>query len=233
MVRDFFFLTMLLLIHELGHFITGLCLGWKVDKIYFYPYGGLSKFKEKVNVPLWQEALVLLMGPVMQWVGYFLLLFLFSRSQDIVAIRGYHYGLLFFNLLPIYPLDGGKLVLLLFCIVAPFKKALTAICVLSSLVLGLVFLYLGFSWLPRSMWLLISFLALKLYREMRHMPYYYQRFLLERYLYPVSFRRLLPVQSLSEMKRSYRHLFREGTHFITEKEKLRTHFMKSTMKHVN
>ena len=94
---------LLLLIHELGHAITGIILGFKLEKIVFYPLGGITIFNLPLNIPLKKELLILIMGPIIQIIGY-----LFLRNT-FPFIRIYHYTLLVFNLLPIYPLDGGKI----------------------------------------------------------------------------------------------------------------------------
>ena len=52
---------LLLLIHELGHAITGIILGYKLDKITFYPYGGITLLKYPLNISLKKELLILIM----------------------------------------------------------------------------------------------------------------------------------------------------------------------------
>ena len=44
MFKPFTFIFILIFFHELGHAITGTILGFKLDKIIIYPYGGLTKF---------------------------------------------------------------------------------------------------------------------------------------------------------------------------------------------
>ena len=93
----------LLIIHEFGHAITGIVMGYKLDKIIIYPCGGITVFNLPLNIPLICELLILIMGPIMQIIGY---LFLKNYYSQIYL---YHYALLIFNMLPIYPLDGGKI----------------------------------------------------------------------------------------------------------------------------
>ena len=51
-------ISILLLIHECGHFFTAYFLNWEVDRIVFYPYGGISKFNHEVNCPLKEELII-------------------------------------------------------------------------------------------------------------------------------------------------------------------------------
>ena len=43
---------LLILIHEFGHAITGIILGYKLDKITIYPLGGITSFNLPINIPL-------------------------------------------------------------------------------------------------------------------------------------------------------------------------------------
>ena len=53
--NSFFPYFLLLFIHELGHAITGIILGYHLDKITFYPYGGITTFNLPLNIPLYRE----------------------------------------------------------------------------------------------------------------------------------------------------------------------------------
>ena len=97
----FLLLVGLILIHEAGHFFTAFLLGIEVDKIYLYPFGGISKFNISFNELLWKEFLILIMGPLMQTVGYITITHISYFSSYFNLIRVYHYSILFFNLLPI------------------------------------------------------------------------------------------------------------------------------------
>ena len=106
----------LLVIHEMGHALVGIILGYKLDKITFYPYGGITTFNLPLNIPLKEELMILLAGPIMQIIGYFIL-------NPFYDIKLYHYTLLIFNLLPIYPLDGGRILKSILCLIKGRKRA--------------------------------------------------------------------------------------------------------------
>ena len=63
----------LLLIHELGHARTGIILGYKLERIEFYPMGGITILDLPINISLRKELLILVMGPIMQIIGYLIL----------------------------------------------------------------------------------------------------------------------------------------------------------------
>ncbi|MDE5587024.1 MAG: site-2 protease family protein, partial [Bacilli bacterium] len=66
--RKMILFTSLILVHELGHYLTAYFFHWKVDKIVLYPYGGCSYFEVDVNCSSLQEFFVLIMGPIFQLI---------------------------------------------------------------------------------------------------------------------------------------------------------------------
>lgn len=193
-----------------------LC-GGKVLKILIYPLGGISKFSTSYNIALWKEFLILIFGPIFQTLAWLLLLSIFPDKK--ILISTYHFGILFFNLLPIYPLDGGKLLCLLFHFFIPYKKAFY-FTILFGYFLLFCFVYFYFISFSFNILFLVVFLFIKLCQEFRRVSYYYERFLLERYLNCYCFHRSKIVDSLNKFQRGYRHLIKKGNIYYTEKEYL-------------
>lgn len=70
--REFTVFFLIIVIHEIGHIIGGLYYNWPIDKIIILPFGGLTIFKQHLNVPLKEEFIVTLLGPIFQIIFYFL-----------------------------------------------------------------------------------------------------------------------------------------------------------------
>ena len=49
-------------------------LGIKIDEIYIYPLGGISKFNMDLNISIKKELLILINGPLFQYLAYLILL---------------------------------------------------------------------------------------------------------------------------------------------------------------
>ena len=110
------------LLHELGHSITAKRLGYETKSITLLPIGGMAQMTEIPEKPK-HELAVALAGPLVNLViGTLLiplLLYLNGVSKiDLVKINTpgnfilnltvVNFSLAFFNLLPAFPMDGGR-----------------------------------------------------------------------------------------------------------------------------
>ena len=192
-------------------------LGGKIYKILIYPLGGISKFSTSYNISLFKEFIILLFGPLFQILGWLLLIHLFPEKE--VLISTYHYGILFFNLLPIYPLDGGKLLCLVFHTIFSYKKAFYFTFCVGYLLLLWFFIFTVFSFSFNVLFLSV-FLLIKLMKEYQQIPYFYEKFLLERYLNHYYFKKSKLIRDSDKFCRGYRHLIKEGDFYYLEDEYL-------------
>ena len=199
--NDFIIYFSLLFIHELGHTITGLLLGYKLDKISFYSYGGVTKFNMMMNVPLKKELLILVMGPVAQIMGYLIL----KHFVDSNNLTLYHYTLLIFNLLPVYPLDGGRIVNLFRNYFCSYIKSFYLSFWFSLIVLTGLFIY---NILHFNLNLLVVLIVLfkKLIDSYKELKYSYNRFLLERHLHNFKFTKREYINSINKFYRDRVHV---------------------------
>ena len=202
-------------------------LGGKIYKILIYPLGGISKFSTSYNISLFKEFIILLFGPLFQILGWFLLIHLFPEKE--VLISTYHYGILFFNLLPIYPLDGGKLLCLVFHTIFSYKKAFYFTFCAGYLLLLCFFIFIVFSFSFNILFLSV-FLLIKLMKEYQQIPYFYEKFLLERYLNHYYFKKSKLIRDSDKFCRGYRHLIKEGDFYYLEDEYLEKKY-KNCVKH--
>ena len=102
------------LIHEMGHLIAGLILGLKPQKINIMPLGFSIMFEEyksieRLNI---KKAMIAIAGPITNLIIILLTFVLQVYISDYIAEMIIYANLLIciFNLLPIYPLDGGRII---------------------------------------------------------------------------------------------------------------------------
>jgi Zn-dependent protease len=131
-----------LLFHEFGHWLGMKMFGFQDVRMFFIPFFGAAVSGRNVSAAAWKEALVLLMGPVPGLLaGTFLLVRNYSEPSQWMANVGTSLLLLnAFNMLPLSPLDGGRLFqLLIFSRNRFLELAFTAFAGLG--LVGLTFLF--------------------------------------------------------------------------------------------
>lgn len=108
-------------LHELGHSLTGMRFGVVVRRILLMPIGGMAQFDSIPRQP-WREFLMTIAGPAVNFAIAALLWFpvSFPASWDpdsspaslgdlgrLLLIGNLYMGV--FNLLPAFPMDGGRM----------------------------------------------------------------------------------------------------------------------------
>lgn len=108
------------LIHELGHLLIGLLLKMKPESLEIMPYGlsvsfrinskDISKNIGKANLLEIKTIIIALAGPIVSFILTILYLKikpLYISQQDAIYAN---ILISLFNLIPIYPLDGGRMI---------------------------------------------------------------------------------------------------------------------------
>lgn len=109
-LRIYLIIMFFCIFHELGHLIAGLILKMRPEKIEIIPFGLSISFDTNFDNNKIKEIIVALAGPVVS-----LILTIFCRYIDLkyITIQEAVYSnllILLFNLLPLYPLDGGRII---------------------------------------------------------------------------------------------------------------------------
>lgn len=109
-------LLVVLLIHELGHFFAMKVFNYSNVKLFFIPLLGAYVTGKKTNISQRQMTIVILAGPIPGIIiGICLILFNFIYpNAQILVLGNVFFFLNLFNLLPFMPLDGGRLLEVLF-----------------------------------------------------------------------------------------------------------------------
>ncbi len=214
--KDFVLISIIITVHELGHILVAIYYKWHIDKVILLPFGAVTIFKEHLNRPIKEEFLILISGPLFQIVFYFILKnIIFDQN----LFTNYHYFLLLFNLIPIIPLDGSKLVNVFLNKVLPFKIS-HLITIYISIISFFVFLRFN-----NLIYLLVfSFLLVKVIDEYLKHRFIFNKFLFERYLYDINFKKVKYISNISNMYRDYKHYIKDKNRYVTEKTLLKKRF---------
>ena len=101
-----------LVFHEYGHLRAMKKFGLKTKGIYLIPFFGGAAVQEDWCKTRWEEVYIALMGPVYglaMTIGFYVV-FLATDSPTMAAAASFSALLNLFNLLPIYPMDGGRVI---------------------------------------------------------------------------------------------------------------------------
>ena len=110
------------IIHELGHVLTGIILGFKPKNIEVLPIGisacfymQCDDYNKKINYAnrfVLKKVIISCAGPITNFIiaiiFYFFDFSIFNISREFIIYTNLIIGI--FNLIPIYPLDGGRII---------------------------------------------------------------------------------------------------------------------------
>ncbi|GEM_PF-2732765 len=140
---DLVALVVILFVHELGHFLAMRYFGYSDTSIFFLPFGAVTLGKKEKRTA-WEEYVVSMAGPLpglLLGIGYLIYQMNSPESTDLLNLHFFAIMSIvinYINLLPIYPLDGGRIVQTLFLLRYPrvqFYFYLISIGVLSAAML--------------------------------------------------------------------------------------------------
>ncbi len=145
-----FFLSVLL--HELSHSLLSISAGIPVKKITLFIFGGVSQLDKEPDEPL-KELKIAIAGPAMSLFLSVLFFLLATLSRNIGAhevfyvlfayLSSANMVLAIFNLVPAFPLDGGRVVQALIWYFSGNLQKARKFSSAMGRVIGYVFIYFG------------------------------------------------------------------------------------------
>lgn len=226
--KDFILVFLIVMIHELGHITVALYYRWNISRVVILPFGGMTIFEEYLNRPWKEEFLIAIAGPIYQIIFYQLLCIFHLNTE---LFQFYHYALLFFNLLPMIPLDGSKILNLLFQKRIPYQKSNSLMGWISIVVINFLFFFLYY-YRNFIMFIFLFFLFIQIIKQMKKQRYLFHKFILERYTNSFSFFKIKMIKGVQIhlMMRECNHYFLENNHYFSEKEILHRRFHLTSFK---
>ncbi len=142
-LKTFLILFLMLLIHESFHVLTALFLHYQVDEIKVIPFGFHARIRHLDHGFFYEKILILTAGLTAHLL--FPILIYLCYRQNIISFAYMDYlmkmnqAILFFNLLPIYPLDGGRILLSIIHLFFNYALSKKIIFFISIIMIGILF----------------------------------------------------------------------------------------------
>lgn len=179
----------IVLIHELGHVACAKAFGWTITEVKLLPFGGMAETDDGALSPAWQEWIVAVAGPLQN--GLMILIAWYAEWMGWCSsewAKGFIQANAFiglFNLLPILPLDGGRMMQAVCSLWMSYHRTLL---VGARVSLGCSAIMLLYSVCPVvvggklniNLLMLALFLLWTNWVELRNVPFRFIRFLMNR-----------------------------------------------------
>ena len=143
------------LLHEFGHALAARAFGIRTPDITLLPIGGVARLQRMPDKP-WQELAVAVAGPLVNVVIAAVLIFVLGRRAEFqylqhleqpgiemfAKLASVNISLVLFNLIPAFPMDGGRVLRSLLAMALPYSRA-TQIAAWIGQALAFVFGFVG------------------------------------------------------------------------------------------
>ena len=224
MFKNVLILSLIIIIHELGHIIFIKYFKYEIEEITFLPFGGQTKIIKDINSSIKEEFIIAISGILFQLISFYFIFTFFNEGyitfNDFLIFKSYSIALILFNLLPIIPLDGSIISRSILELIFPYKIA-NKLNIVVSLIFLIIFVYFNYIYQLNN-YLIVSFLLYKIIVEIKYLDYYYNKFLLERYLKRLKRNKIiiLNYNQVKKMKKERSHYFYFKNKLLNEQERL-------------
>lgn len=204
----------IMLFHELGHIIMIKIMGYKILNIKIYPLGGVISTNIDLNIKSLKLFLISISGILMQ-LSLFLIIPRNIANYEI--FKTLNYALIIYNLIPIYPSDGYKILLSIMENFFSYSITIKISYLISIISLFFIF-YFNKSIITFVMLYYINIIYILNYR------YYLHKFLLERYLYKIKYSKKKYIKNLKHLYKCRNNYIMCDNIYIEEEELLKKIF---------
>ncbi|MGF7047196.1 stage IV sporulation protein FB [Paenibacillus sp. DS2015] len=180
----------IVLIHEMGHMSAAMIFGIRVRSVQLLPFGGVVTIEDGGKMTVWKEIAIALAGPLQNVIMIAIAMFFKEIGSGDSAFLSYviqgNAVIALFNLLPILPLDGGKITQAFVSRYIAYHSTLLWSSRISIVASGFVISYSllplarGEGTIQLNVLMIGIFLFYSNYVDYKNLPYRFMRFLMNR-----------------------------------------------------
>lgn len=162
---------MIVCLHELCHLMMAYYFRFEIEKIVVLPFGAYLSLHDFYFHSIWQEICVVAAGPCSH---FFIWIMIQNFTQGIYQdyLLTMNMFVFAFNLLPIYPLDGSRVIGLLLQSIMDLKKSLFLQLKISVFVYSFLFAF----YIQTNTVVILSYLLLQQFYLYKFIPDYLRRY---------------------------------------------------------
>lgn len=232
MGKTLFFLFLMLSIHEAAHMAVAHAFHYPLRALVIYPFGLCAQMQYIGMGNVGKELLIIAAGPLTHCLFPYLFAFLCSWGLLSPAYTEYlcdlNTSILIFNLLPIYPLDGGRIVQSLYHLCFRYCTAQRLTYITGMLNLLLLFHYRIVR--GASAWLVMSFLLWQILMCWKNLAYERILFYHYRLAHPPDGR--IRANRKHDLFRAFTNMMKTEQGWMLEDEWLRAYFHEDPPQHL-
>ena len=142
--KQFLIIFIFVSLHEAGHIISSKIFSLKTDRIIITPIGEIAVIKNIDSVSFLKKFIIFISGPFVNIFFGIIFFYLSKISSDyyFIFFEKVNFLLAFFNLFPVYPLDGGRILTLILNRFLPIMTSNRIIIKISTSI-SIIFIFLG------------------------------------------------------------------------------------------
>lgn len=223
-IKYTFIIMMIVVIHELGHIFFFKIFKFEILKIIIYPFGGITYINKRIHERMYKDFLCAIGGIVFQIIlwGIFLIMLKtgwIAESTYQIFFR-YNLTIMFFNILPIVPLDGSKGINIILNKFFSFRFSYKVSGVISFCTF--IFLVMFSTYYKVNNLFIYMFLLWKVIEYLKEYKYVMNKFYLERVMYDHYYNEIINnCDNLNVLRLDKYYYFKKNGKYINEKDYIR------------
>jgi len=220
-IKNVFIILLIVIIHELGHVFFFSIFNIEIESVKIYPYGGMTTVNKKLHERIYKDILISLGGIIFQLILLSIFFFLYKKniivSTTYQIFSLYNKNIIIFNLIPIIPLDGSKLLFSIYSKFFSYKKSYYLM-IITGIISLIIFIIYNFIYKLNDI-ILYIFLIIKLLEIIKEFNLVMNKFYLERIMYNNYYNKIINnITDIEKIRIDKYYYFKENNRYINEKD---------------